>query len=251
VVGVKGDQLFHPWDYGIRIKEGASTACYRGFISKFGLDKENRLILCELSANVVNCKTDLGRNIYEGTRLVLELQRALEENNGEESEETRRLQEEIERLHKAMPSYENHNEYYRNLIAFSPDEAPTLNGVAAICDDSLKFGGCGTAYKNVALLLGFTGSILIGADFDDAYYVHMGYQDPIGYNELWELEFKNGALQKAVDRSNAAAKVRKSRNGRGLDILERAQGDGIKAVADAIDDSFDLASDSKWDFWSE
>ncbi len=246
VVGIQGEEFFNPFDFGICVY-GVSTACYRGFVAEFSVDNENRLILRGLEANVVNCKTELGRNIYEGTRLVLTLQRTLNENNDEESEETRRLKTEIERLHKAIPTFEDRNEYYRNLLASAPDEAPTLNGVAAVCSDS-AYNHCRMIYENIAEPIQFTGSLLIGADFDNKFYVHMGFQEPIGYKNLWELDFKNGVLEKAVDRSKAAARARGAQGNCGLGILDRAKGDGMKAVVDAIDDSFDLASDSKWSF---
>ena len=49
-------------------------------------------------------------------------------------------------------------------------------------------------YENMELKTQFTGKILIAKDFIDAMYVHMGFQSPISFETVIELEFSDGNL---------------------------------------------------------
>ncbi|MGK5550038.1 hypothetical protein ACSNOI_00345 [Actinomadura kijaniata] len=54
----------------------------------------------------------------------------------------------------------------------------------------------------------FTGGLLIGRDFVQDLYVHMGFQAAWKYERVHELTFENGRLVGAVDRSEEAARER-------------------------------------------
>ncbi len=48
------------------------------------------------------------------------------------------------------------------------------------------------AYENINLPISYTGSFLVGDNFIDKYYVHMGFQAPFAYEYLEEFIFDNG-----------------------------------------------------------
>ena len=91
----------------------------------------------------------------------------------------------------------------------APDKIPTLNGVAP----SLSEGGL-ASYDSVGLQLKYTGSILIGANFRfysryESSFIDERYLESFNYEEMWELDFKNGVLLTAVDRSSEVARLMK------------------------------------------
>ena len=56
----------------------------------------------------------------------------------------------------------------------------------------------------------YTGKILLGKDFIDEYYIHMGFQRPYSYRTLIELVFSEGRLIECIDHSQAAERIRES-----------------------------------------
>ena len=54
----------------------------------------------------------------------------------------------------------------------------------------------------------FTGGMLLGRDFLQEFYVHMGHHPAWKYGEVWELIFERGVLREQHDRTAAMAKVR-------------------------------------------
>jgi hypothetical protein len=64
-------------------------------------------------------------------------------------------------------------------------------------------------YEGLCEPVQFTGGILIGADFIQEMYVHMGFHPAYKYQEVHELVFDAGKLVKASDLSHAMAEFRK------------------------------------------
>jgi hypothetical protein len=90
----------------------------------------------------------------------------------------------------------------------APDKIPTLNDVAPI----LSEGGL-ASYDSVGLQLKYTGSILIGANFRfysryESSFIDERYLESFNYEEMWELDFENGVLLSAVDRSSESEAAR-------------------------------------------
>ena len=91
----------------------------------------------------------------------------------------------------------------------APDKIPTLNGVAP----SLSENGL-ASYDSVGLQLKYTGSILIGANFGfysrryNPPYIDQAFLEKFNYEEMWELDFENGVLLSAVDRSSESEAAR-------------------------------------------
>ena len=56
----------------------------------------------------------------------------------------------------------------------------------------------------------FSGGLLLGDDFIDELYVHMGFHPAWKYREVHELIFEDGKLKRAMDCSQAAAEFRKT-----------------------------------------
>lgn len=66
-------------------------------------------------------------------------------------------------------------------------------------------------YKNVNLILPYTGGILITDKFIRNRYIHMGFQSPLSYEVVIELYFENGVLIKEKDLSEEFAVLRKNK----------------------------------------
>ena len=92
-------------------------------------------------------------------------------------------------------------------------------------------------YKGVNLLIPYSGKMLLGREFLEEYYIHMGYQRPYAYKELIELEFDAGKLQRTTDCSKIAARLR----GEGAYEADRFNPD----IARYVNDSFSLDYETK------
>ena len=57
--------------------------------------------------------------------------------------------------------------------------------------------------------MNYTGKIVLGADFIDKYYIHMGFQRAWAYEKLIELVFRDGKLIEKIDHSDYAKELRK------------------------------------------
>lgn len=85
-------------------------------------------------------------------------------------------------------------------------------------------------------LLYYSGSILIADGFIDKYYIHMGYQDPIYYETVFELTFKDGVLAGTKDFSEKAKRLQEEPR-----TLKKHNND-----LDYIDELFDREYHEKW-----
>lgn len=87
------------------------------------------------------------------------------------------------------------------------DNVPPLNGVAPdLSENGFAY------YENVGLQFDYTGSLLIGGNFRahaKRPYIDGRFLETFDYGEMWELDFKNGVLETAVDRSENAARLGK------------------------------------------
>jgi hypothetical protein len=86
--------------------------------------------------------------------------------------------------------------------------------------------------EGLALLVPFTGGLLVGTDFIDEEYDHRGFQPALGYRTVLELTFENGLLLAKADLSAEMASVREriDHNGR----------NGKPDLVKWVDDSFRL-----------
>lgn len=90
-------------------------------------------------------------------------------------------------------------------------------------------------YSNVHLLIPYTGKLLLGKDFLQQYYIHMGYQRPFAYETLMEFVFEKGILLDTLDHSETARELRKAINPE--DPFWKF---GISSITQFVEDSFSL-----------
>lgn len=126
-----------------------------------------------------------------------------------------------------------------NLYINSRDEYyPDINGVGPQKEDGkyFEYMDC-HFYKNLNLVMDFTGKILLGKGFLRKYYIHMGYQRAWAYEVLKELVFEDGRLIETVDHSEMAKKIRKEIDGQ--------SGSEDKNIEKFVTDSFSLRMEDK------
>lgn len=92
-------------------------------------------------------------------------------------------------------------------------DPPRINGVEPQKGDNLfKYH-----YKNLSLQINFTGSVLLAKDFIQSMYVHMGFQRPMAFKTVVEIEIENGEIISLKDLSKQMEEQRKK------DLYEGAQ----------------------------
>ena len=123
---------------------------------------------------------------------------------------------------------------------------PEINNVSPEREGKKSFLYMGHhLYKNINIFMEYTGKILIGKDFINEYYIHMGYQRAWAYEVLEEVIFDKGKLIKTVDHSEMAKKLR-------LDLENKAErfqktNDNLRLF---VEESFSLEmKDKAW--WIE
>jgi hypothetical protein len=100
------------------------------------------------------------------------------------------------------------------------EPAPKLFGIPARKrqDDREIFG---TVYRRLRQPIPYTGGLLLGDDFIEELYVHMGFHPAWKYREVHELEFEDGELVREADRSAEIAEFRR-------DLSERVLEPGLE-----------------------
>ena len=187
----RGEGFFDPKEYGMRPVR-MNLACSRGFWCEYDIAPSG-LILQNLHIKAgfgmyppVNGVSATG---YSGEFIT-------EEENGfdcglysdddlPDPEEVPETEEELPVLKEEVPK---------------SDADPVKPGTV--------FSSSSMTYKGLALPIDLTGKILLGADFDGAYYIHMGFQRPYGYRKLLSLEFGHGLLKEVLDFSETAERIR-------------------------------------------
>ncbi|MHA1218806.1 MAG: hypothetical protein ACTSO5_09005 [Candidatus Heimdallarchaeaceae archaeon] len=83
-------------------------------------------------------------------------------------------------------------------MQLNTEEAKEIHGVKPkITKDMFKFH-----YQDLNLQLDYSGKLLIARDFIDEMYVHMGFQRPIAFRKVVELDLNNGELLSVNDLSD-------------------------------------------------
>ncbi len=113
----------------------------------------------------------------------------------------------------------------------------TINGVVPneneeLAEDSWVFFN--TIYENLTLKTKFTGSLLLGKDFIQEMYVHMGFQSPESFKIVIEIEVNDGEIIKITDMSARMEERRKH----GLEKPSSPPTHEDKDVGDWIKDRF-------------
>jgi len=64
-------------------------------------------------------------------------------------------------------------------------------------------------YKNIDMIMNFSGNLLLAKDFIKSQYVHMGFQSSSAYKTVLKIDFKDGIIENVEDKSKEAKKARK------------------------------------------
>lgn len=119
------------------------------------------------------------------------------------------------------------------------DNYPEINGVNP---KDIEQGGFGY-YRNVNLPLNYTGKILVGTDFIDKYYVHMGFQMPHSYEKLMLYTIEDDKIIEKKDISNLAENEREKIEANPDNYYKELRSD----LTEFIENSFSRELDEKYD----
>lgn len=136
----------------------------------------------------------------------------------------------------------NNNLILKNLYTNNDDkEPPIINGVEAFeindWQENMYALAGNLAYENINLPIPYTGSFLIGDNFIDELYVHMGFHHPYKYEYIEEFIFENGICIETRDLSKKAKERREK---------EKSTERDPKDIPQWIEDQFDLSYSKKW-----
>jgi hypothetical protein len=92
-----------------------------------------------------------------------------------------------------------------SLLLNQQDKPPKINGIKP---KKTSTSGLKYQYSDLNQKLNFTGKILIAKDFINEMYVHMGYQRPIAFETVIELQIDKGNITNVADFSPIIAKLR-------------------------------------------
>ncbi|MFW9939493.1 MAG: hypothetical protein ACFFFT_00535 [Candidatus Thorarchaeota archaeon] len=85
------------------------------------------------------------------------------------------------------------------------DDPPKINGIKPEKESDLfKY-----YYKNLNLKTNFTGKVLLAKDFIQSMYVHMGFQRPMAFETVVEIDISNGEIVLLKDLSRQMEERRK------------------------------------------
>lgn len=96
-----------------------------------------------------------------------------------------------------------------NLQVCLKDEYPEINGVKAVENPKQNVILWGMKkYEEINIPVKYSGGLVVAKGFMDKYYVHMGYQQPYAYREVYELILEDGKMVKQINRSDDMARIR-------------------------------------------
>ncbi|MGY5851972.1 MAG: hypothetical protein RTU92_00225 [Candidatus Thorarchaeota archaeon] len=122
------------------------------------------------------------------------------------------------------------------------EEGPTINGVEPTASQEgfrtshavayAVFGGRPLAkvYENLKMKTKFTGSILLAKDFIREMYIHMGFQRPIAFKTVLELQIQDGDIINVSDLSEKMEEIRMRGPGMGAQPDSEADEDVRKWI---------------------
>ncbi len=114
-------------------------------------------------------------------------------------------------------------------------DPPKINGVEPQAGDRLfKYN-----YKNLDLKTNFTGNVLLAKDFIQSMYVHMGFQRPITFKTVVEIQVKSGEIISLKDLSKQMEKRRNKNPCKGA----QPQTDSQKDIEKWVKQTFSLDYD--------
>ncbi len=95
-------------------------------------------------------------------------------------------------------------------------------------------------YKDLKLKSNFTGSILLAKDFINSMYVHMGFQRPIAFETVVEINAENGEIISVKDLSKQIEEYRNQNANKGAQPRSDSQNDIKKWVNETFSLDYDF-----------
>ncbi|MFW9876115.1 MAG: hypothetical protein ACFFG0_23680 [Candidatus Thorarchaeota archaeon] len=113
-------------------------------------------------------------------------------------------------------------------MSVNVDNPPKINGVEPEKEGNLfKY-----YYKNLNLKTKFTGKVLLAKDFIQSMYVHMGFQRPIAFETVVEIDIKSGEIISLRDLSKKVEELRDRNPNKGAQPSSNSHKDTEKWVKD-------------------
>lgn len=125
------------------------------------------------------------------------------------------------------------------------DTAPPINGVDPIDgtrevgNEQMRYRMFKFTYEKLGLKTKFTGSMLLAKDFIDSMYVHMGFQRPMAFRTVLELQVQDGDIISMSDLSEKMEELRLMSSEKGA----RPPTDHESDVREWIEETFSLDYD--------
>ncbi|MHA2034891.1 MAG: hypothetical protein ACW98X_00570 [Promethearchaeota archaeon] len=96
------------------------------------------------------------------------------------------------------------DQLFLNEMDINADDPPKLNGVEPQKGNRLfKYN-----YQNLNIKTNFTGNLLLAKDFIDSMYIHMGFQRPLAFQTIVEINLKEGNVISVKDLSKKLERLR-------------------------------------------
>ena len=115
------------------------------------------------------------------------------------------------------------------------DNPPKINGIEPEREGNMfKY-----YYKNLNLKTSFTGKVLLAKDFIQSMYVHMGFQRPIAFETVVEINVERGEIISVKDLSKQMEDHRDLNPNEGVQPLSNSQND----IEEWVKDTFSLDYD--------
>jgi len=129
----------------------------------------------------------------------------------------------------------SNNQLILNEIQINAEEPLKINGIEPQNGNRFfKYH-----YKDLKLKSNFTGSILLAKDFIQSMYVHMGFQRPITYETVIELNLNCGEIILELDISKQIEEYRNYDLNKGA----RPRSDAMEDIGKWVEDTFSLDYD--------
>ena len=125
-------------------------------------------------------------------------------------------------------------------------DPPAINGIEAgpptkrLGDEQVGFSFFSHSYLNLGLKTKFTGAFLLGKDFIESMYVHMGYQRPLAFRTVLEVQVQDGDIITVSDLSEKMEELRQKGRDKGARPESRSDVDVSKWIEDTFSLDYDI-----------
>ncbi len=120
------------------------------------------------------------------------------------------------------------------------EEPPIINNTEArSLENESGYSMFSHSYENLNLKTSFTGSMLLAKDFIESMYVHLGFQRPMAFRTVLEIQVQDGDIISVSDLSEKMEDLRERNGSKGAQPVS----DSDEDVRSWIEDTFSLDYD--------